>query len=60
MAYDKAQWAPTVLVHCTALELLGKLLMASTKATSMEVRTFERVIRKVSRKTAKGKTQLGN
>jgi hypothetical protein len=56
----EAEWDPTVCAQCTALELLGKLLTASTKTTSTEVRTLESVIRKAGRKTVNVKMQLVN
>jgi hypothetical protein len=55
----EAEWAPTVRAHHTALELLGKLLTASTKTIFREVRILESVIRKVGRKTVDVKMQLG-
>ena len=53
-------WAPTVSAHCKALEMLGMILASTTKSSLVEMRSLERVIRRIGGESQDVKTQLGN
>ena len=52
--------SPTASAHCTALELLGRFLISSTKSTAMEFRSLKRILDGIDGETDDVKIQLGN
>ncbi len=56
----KTDWAPTASAHCKALKMLGTILASTTKSSSVEMRSLERVIRRIGGESQDIKTQLGN
>jgi hypothetical protein len=56
----ETDWAPTASTHCKALEMLGTILASTTKSSSVEMQSLERVIRRIGGESQDVKTQLGN
>jgi hypothetical protein len=56
----ETDWAPTASAHCKALKMLGTILASTTKLSLVEMRSLERVIRRIGGESQDIKMQLGN